>query len=378
MPRKDDRLFVKNAFRHYRKNYDLTEVRPGMAILFGLAVILGWVIWKGNHPDPSLIALDVIASGGESQPAGPVDRGPVPENLTLEGWKESPLRSFDPDTLYEKINGREGYYKSFGFERLHFVTLEQEGSPSTIVDLELFDLGKPVNALGAYNGERDAKASPEVGERGLTHYARNALYLTRGRFYLRAVGSDESEPVLEALRKVRARFEADLDGEPLPWSYALFMGKLELPPDAIAYFAENAFGFSDFATEVNVGRLPDETELFVKVAKDADEAARIATSFNEGFASYGTVKADGFVEDQYIQTLSKTDSTGAWVYGVRGAPKLEAAKAGLARLATALDGLPVPEREARRAAPSDEANAPAPSAEPESEFDYDSVEAGEE
>lgn len=374
MPRDQDRVFAKNPFRHYRKTYDLTEARVGAVVLLGLAAILAWVIYAGQHPDPRLLALDVVDPGENGKAAGPVDRGPLPEDLVLEGWLERPVRVFGPKSLYEKINGREGYYKSFGFERLYFVTLERSGEPTTLVDLELFDLGTPANALGAYNGERDEATSPEVGARGLAHFARNALYLTRGRFYLRAVGSSESEAVIAALEKVRARFEQDLAGEPLPWSYALFLGKLELPPDAIAYYAKNAFGFSDFATEVHAGRLADETELFVKATASPEAAAEIARAFDEGFASYGEVKAEGFVEDRYIQTVSKASAQDAWVYGVRGAPDLAAAKASMARLGRALAGFPAPAVE--RTAPGE--GGANPSAEPGGgEAAYDSVEAGE-
>lgn len=376
MPRKDDRVFVKNGFRHYRKTYDLTEVRIGAVLLLGLAVVVAWVMYKGQHPDPSLAALDVVAAGVTEVK---VDRAPLPTELTIEGWKEGPVRVFEFKNLYEKINGREGYYKSFGFERLHFVTLEKEDDPTTIVDLELFNQSKAVNALGAYNGERDKEATPEVGEQGLTHYSRNALYLTRGQYYLRAVGSDESEPVLKQLAHVRTRFEAELDGEALPWSYALFLGKLELSPDAIAYFTENAFGFADFAADVNVGRLKDETELFVKVATDEGAATKLAEQFNQGFLGYGQAKAGGFVEDRYIQTISKAASQGPWAYGVKGAPDIAAAAAGLKRLAEALSGFPVPQVDAARdRAPEDALQ----NTKPESQADpgepsYDSLEGGE-
>lgn len=375
MPRKDDRVFVKNGFRHYRKTYNLTEVHIGMVLLLGLALVVAWVIVKGQHPDPSLTALDVVAVGVKEVK---VERGPLPKDLAMEGWKEGPVRVFEFENLYEKINGREGYYKSFGFKQLHFMTLELEGAPNTIVDIELFNLDKAVNALGAYNGERDKEAAPKVGDQGLTHYSRNALYMTRGQYYLRAVGSDESEPVLQELRHILARFEADLDGEALPWSYALFLGKLNLAPDAIAYFTENAFGFSDFATDVNVGRLADETELFVKISADNAAASKLAEQFNQGFLGYGEAQAGGFISDRYIQTLSKTASQGPWVYGVRGAPDVAAASAGMQRLARALEGFPVPQVEPAPAKPPEDDYAdPTPDSEIDpGEPSYDSVEPG--
>ena len=107
---KADRLFNPHGRRHYRKNYDLREVPIGLVIIVGLVAVGGWVVYKGAHPDPSLLALDVVPSGtalaavapAASEPEG---RGPFPEDLAVDGWKESGVRNFGPDTLYVKING---------------------------------------------------------------------------------------------------------------------------------------------------------------------------------------------------------------------------------------------------------------------------------
>ena len=346
---KADRLFNPHGRRHYRKNYDLRELPVGLAILVGLVGIGGWVAYKGAHPDPSLLALDVVPAGDKgASDKGAVkaeDRGPFPKELSADGWKESAVRSFDPDTLYVKINGRAGYYKSFGVRMLYFMSLEKEDDPATVVDLELYDHGTAENALGAYNGERGADNQPEVTDQGLTHYARNALYLTQGRFYLRAVGSDESPPIIAQLKKVRARFEAELEGEPLPWSYALFIGKMGFKPGALSYAAENAFNFG-FARAVNVARLKDETELFVVLAADDKAAQALASKFVAGFKEYGSEVKPGWVQDQYIQTIATARGKGRWVFGVRGAPNLGAAQSGLARLTEGLDGFAVPEASA--------------------------------
>lgn len=361
MARNDDRVFVKNPFRHYRKTYNLNEAYAGIPILVGLALIAGWVGYKGQHPDPGLTALDVMITG---TPALVVDRGPLPGDLTLQGWSAGDVRIFDPSDVYKKINGRAGFYKSFGFERLIFVSLQTKTGERRFVDIELFDLGKSVNALGAYNGERDKDATPTVGAQGLSHISRNALYLTRGQYYLRAVGSDESAPVLAQLDHLRSRFEADLEGEALPWAYSLFLGRLKLNPDKIAYFAENAFGFSEFASDVNVGRIDEETELFVKFTASDAEAQAIAEQFNSGFASYGAVVAEGFVEDQYIQTLSKATQLERWVYGVRAARDVATAKAGLERMRAALTDFALPQAVAAPL-PKPEPSEPAETYEPE-------------
>jgi hypothetical protein len=337
---KQDRVFIKDGLRHYRRRYSMTEVRIGAGILVVLAAVLAWVLYKGAHPDPGLMALEVV-NPGQAPSRAPAERGPVPEGLALEGWKETGLKVYDPSNVYEKIDGREGYYKSFGFQRLHVLTLEKVEDPTTLVDLELFDLGTGENALGAYSGELGQGMQPEADAGGLAHYAQNALYLTRGRYYLRALGSADDAVIRGQLERVRARFTEGMEGEPLPWAFQLFVGKLGLGPGALGYLAENAFGFSDFAADVHTGRLADESELFVKACADPGAAKAVAQQFQAGFLGYGKAKGP-WVEDEYISTLSGAVPVGAWVVGVRGAPDVKAAEASLAHLKGALEGFPVP------------------------------------
>ena len=61
---RDDRVFVSDGRRHFRRTYSRTEVRAGLAVLLGLALLLVWVGWKGAHPDPSLFGEGVVPPGG--------------------------------------------------------------------------------------------------------------------------------------------------------------------------------------------------------------------------------------------------------------------------------------------------------------------------
>src|SRR5262249_61936292 len=105
------------------------------------------------------------------------DRAPFPSNLALGGWTEGQIAHYDSTNLYIKIDGREDYYKSFGFKRLHWVSLGRADGTTT-VDIELYDLGSAANALGAYAGERPADVAPTVDAKGMWHHARNASFAT--------------------------------------------------------------------------------------------------------------------------------------------------------------------------------------------------------
>jgi Family of unknown function (DUF6599) len=358
-----DRVLVKDGRRHHRPVYSRTEFRLGMVLLAGLAGLVSWVVWRGAHPDPELFSMEenlaepggsvtvlesrpapsLTGAAAPSAPAATADRGPLPEGLAGDGWTEGPVSTFGVDDLYVKIDGREGYYKSFGFRQLWFVSLSRADDPATVVDVEVYDLGEVGNALGAYAGERPQGGKPDIVADGLSHLDRNALCVTRGHFYIRAIGSDEGPVVRKELEKLRGVLEDGIEGAALPLTFGLFVGQLGMGPDQVSYVAENAFSFG-FASDVYVARLEDDTELFVVRKETEEDAKALANRFHEGFLGYGSAidpsLGVSWTEDRYIRTVAGAKHVGRWTIGVRGAPDRGAAEDGVRKLDDAVRRFP--------------------------------------
>ena len=359
-PRNDDRIFNRDGLRHYRRTYSLTEVRIGLAILALLGAIAAWVAWKGKHQDPELFSLDpaLLDKGDTAQPASSgaapssarrasgqnatarpnpsTERGPVPAGLAGPGWSEQTFSSFDPDTLYEKINGREGYYKSFGFQMLYFIALSKDDDETMTVDIEMYDLGSQANALGAYAGERQPDVESVLSDAGLGHTARNAMFLVRGRFYIRAVGADENDVIKAQLAHLQSVLDAGIEAEALPWGYAIFAGQMGLDPGKVGFVPENAYSFG-FAKNVFNVQIDDEgAELFMVATESEDAARALARQFAEGFASYGEAKASDaevqWIADRYLGNISGVKAVRTLVIGAYSVAELDNARAQLARL----------------------------------------------
>lgn len=394
----EERVFVSQGRRHYRRSYSATEMRIGFVILLGLALVLAWVVWKGAHPDPELFStgaeqlteaprrtsepverpargtpgvgtpgvgttgvggavLPYAAQGygnpeaaapapttASAPPAAAGDRGALPAGLAAAGWAEGPITQFDATNLYVKIDGREGYYKGFGFQRLHCVTLTALDDDSRTVDIEMYDLGKAENALGAYAGERGDGIEPITRRGGVHHFDRNALFLARGPFYVRAVGSEESPSVRAELDQLLRVLEADLAGKSLTGPHGLFVDALGFDAGKVAYTPENAFSF-EFADSVYSATLSDnETELFVVLTRSPAAARELSGRFNAGFLEYGSAAGDSagvaWARDRYIGTVAGTDASGVWLIGVRGAPDVATAGREISRLRRAVQSVP--------------------------------------
>ncbi len=133
----------------------------------------------GARPSAKSVSLTLTSVEASARP------GVLPKPLAPEGWSEGSISRFGPDNLYEKINGREGLYKGFGFRELTFASLAADDDPTLAIDIELYDLGEPINAVGCYAAERQPDAETELTEVGLQHVARNGLFMTRGKYYVR-------------------------------------------------------------------------------------------------------------------------------------------------------------------------------------------------
>jgi hypothetical protein len=349
-----ERVFIKDGFRSYRRTYRVHEVYWGLSSGVVLLGIVGWVAWKGEHPDPSLFDMSA-ALGGEAPPTGAEApgsdaRGPLPSGLARGGFSEGKIGEYSSDNLYVKINGRAGFFQSFGVKTLHTVTLEAapEGNPKS-VDIEVYDLAESRNAIGAYNGERPPGVDSVASPGSTHHFDRNAGFLARGRYYIRFIGSDESELVVAEVRRLLELFRSELPGEELPWAFSLFVDQLKLDPARVTYVKNNAFSFG-FAKDVFTASLSpadstEDMEVFVVASKDDAAASTLAAAYLDGFASLGaaagkTSSGAPLFKDEFLATYSTARATERWVVGVRGAPGAESAGEMLERLVIGVAALP--------------------------------------
>jgi hypothetical protein len=241
----------------------------------------------------------------------------------------------------------------------------------------LYDLGASENALGAYTGELTANAQPGLDEGGMSHISRNAMFLSRGRYYLRAIGSDEGKLVQAKLDVLRSRFVKQIEGSQLPWAYGLFVAYMSLKPSDISYVRENAFSF-EFAYDVYQAKIDENSYLFISAQTDAKIAEQLSKKYvEEGFLSYGekvedeesTATKEGsisrpvgkivpetqpgngvahqastakivWVQDRYINTYATAIAVERWVIGVQGVTTLQMARNSLKKLHNAVSKMP--------------------------------------
>jgi hypothetical protein len=361
---------VFNTFRRrpLRPFYSLRETQLGFGVVVVLGLLAGWIVWRGAHPEPGLFATDeqLLSAHGstiaiyerplelwtESPARGAAPQlAPFPDGVVSPGWQISqPPQMFDAATLYNKIDGRETFYKAYGFQKLHFLSLAATAPGGLGIDLELFDLGSNANALGALVAELSNPDTTTVHLTGqaLWYTTRNGGFLAQGRYYARLIGSEDHDAIREKIAGLRDALLAGLPGEPLPWAYDVFVRRLQLSPAKLQYFAENAFSFA-FANEFYVAGLPGEdTELLLSRRADPAAATQLAQQLATGFTGFGQRLPDApagtvLVRNEYTSAIDGVRAHGRYVTGVRFAKTAALAQQWLDRLAGHLDAAREPE-----------------------------------
>lgn len=349
-----DQIFTSKGRRHFRRTYSAAEFRVSLVVLAALIGIGSWVAWRGRNPDAQRLLVDqsVIPQESRALPerASPQSATsttakphPVGPQWAKSGWRLLKTKRYSAENMYEKINGRDSFYRSFGCKGLVFATLTDEKNSTNTVDLEMFEMGELKNALGVYAGERQPEAKVELRNGTMGHRAQNALFLVRGGYYLRAIGSSENKEVLAQLAHVWTETGKTIPAESLPWAYELFSTQLKLPASQVAYFRESAFSFG-FAKDVYIGKRSDGGQSFASAATSAEAARALATQYATAFSNAGEkLKPSAgvqWIKENYINTVSGAKAVSSLVIGVYRMPDQKTAQAALAALEQAARALP--------------------------------------
>ncbi len=123
----------------------------------------------------------------------------------VKGWKPvSEVLSYNPDNLYEYINGAADQFIAYGFQELRSRDL---ASDSLQVTVDIYDMGTRLNAFGMYKTERPSdEQSLPIGTEAYVSPPYQCL-LFKENFYVKVnafegeITNENGKPLLEAITK---------------------------------------------------------------------------------------------------------------------------------------------------------------------------------
>ncbi len=188
-----------------------------------------------------LFAVVLIATGSTVKlNADEINMGAIfPQ---LDGWTQKGKPDiYNPDNLFEYIDGAADIFLSYDFRELAALTYENKDKHTFTVDI--YRHGDDKNGFGIYSAEKPQKGDfIKVGTQG--YYEKGILNFLKGNYYVKMSGFDLGEKDREILMQAANALAGVLKGTTLfPKALELFPkeGKIE---GSERYIAENFMGHS--------------------------------------------------------------------------------------------------------------------------------------
>ncbi len=321
------------------------ETRLSMAVLALLAMMGAGLIVGQFQINPGVVALRP-ESQQQAQPAES-DRRALIDTAGSEITPFSLPERFDPDRLYEKINGRADLYLSSGFASLKTQRFSVDKSAGAWVEVFVYDMATPENAFSVFSMQRreDAQAAGIVPN---AYRTENAMFLAHDQFYLEVIGTDASEALQQAIGLLAKAFVQAHGGATVanaPGSGLFPEGGLQA--ESLQLVTANAFGYEQLDRIYTAEYLVDGKRLtaFVSDRQTAEAASALAVEYRQTLVSYGASTIDaplpveGSAVVQFFDVYEIIFSRGRYLAGVHEAGSLEVAGTLAGQLAGHLERL---------------------------------------
>ncbi len=217
----------------------------------------------------------------------------LPEDNAVPGWAQSrEARSFDPDSLFELINGAAESYFVYGFMEAVAAEYANPQQPSPMV-LELYRMKDARNAFGIYRSELNPDADfLQVGAEG--YLAETALNFWAGPYYAKIVVYEDDAALRREMTQFALRL-AEQIGEPgsLPPEVALLPAENQVPYSA-RYLPMDVLGqtYLSDAFEAKYRSGESESRLVLLSLGDRAAAGEALARYREFIAGSGEVYRD--------------------------------------------------------------------------------------
>jgi hypothetical protein len=328
-----------------------TQKVVGYSILAALGVISIWLLVQQSHFNPAVtVALRGAKAQGRLQGAtGQASAATATLIPEVPGFTPlAPAQSFGPDNLSDKIDGKAELYLSSGFKEMSCRSFNvADPSGKAYVEAFVYDMGSAPNAFAVFSGQR-RPGSPNIPLTANAYATSNALYFTRGPFYVEIVADRSSAALQNSLKTYAEATLAKMpaEGKGGATKAADLFPKEGLTSDTVRLNASDVFGLEGF-NNVFTGEytLKNGTATAFLAERDTPEQAKAdAGRYLKFLTTNGYQKIKSPAAPEGIELLKLDNSyeiilvQGRFLAGVHDASSLEAAQELVEKVRTALKG----------------------------------------
>lgn len=198
----------------------------------------------------------------------------VPDQIM--GWKVQEESFYDPETIFDYIDGAGEVYRAYNFKLLLARRYSEETQPDIFVDL--FNMGSGKDAFGVFTHDREGEEIP-IGQGAV--YKGGLLSFWKDRFFVSLYSEEETVEAKKALFALGEEIaEAVPEESVLPRIVSLVPEK-NLNDNRIHYFHNHLIlNYHYFVADQNILLLDQETEAVLAFYGDRGETAVLVVDYH--------------------------------------------------------------------------------------------------
>jgi hypothetical protein len=207
----------------------------------------------------------------------------VLDGLTLNGE----IKQFNPDNLWEHIDGADQQYLNFGCQSLTAVSYH-DSTRAVDLSIELYAMQDELSAFGVYASQKPASAkSVDIGADA--YCSGSELNFYKGLFYARLSVSPAQESNLSILLKTANDMTTRIDSSgSVPELFAVFP-KENVVPGSFGYLPDGILGIKGLSRGLTLKYMIQETEVAIYLIRTetADRVTALSDTFTTAYARQG-------------------------------------------------------------------------------------------
>ena len=311
----------------------MTEIYVGSVILLVLVIVAAGVFVKQFHYDRAVF-LGAAPSGSAVEPSAPLSPA-VNTFVDLPG-ELTPLSApevFNPDNLYDKIDGKAELYLSAGALGMRCQRFALKNDPKTWMEFFVYDMDNLRQSFAVYSMQQRADAQL-LDLATYAYKTKNALFFCCGRYYVEAVTASPTEEMMAAMLLVSRQIVARNPPQETRLAELDLFPSEHLAPNSYIFQPADAFGFDQFKNIFSARYTVNGAEVmaFLTVRPTAEEATALSAAYqqflltNGGRNLPGAGKVPAASLAEMLGSVELVFSRGKVVGGVHAAPSAEAAE----------------------------------------------------
>lgn len=256
------------------------ETAVGVVILLALGGIALWVLHAQSRFDPAILTPVAIKDSSPAGSAEAVAEGKVLQEAVAQGMRPlTPLESFGPETLSEKIDGKAELYLSAGFQQMLCQRFVKSNDTASWMEVFVYDMADLRNAFSVYSSQRRADAQ-DAPFTQFAYHSQNALFFVHGRFYVEIIASNQG--MLGEMLDYGARFvSVGITGASGEVAEMKLFPAEGLEHGSITLLSSDVFGFDGLDQVFIATYKLDGVSMtaFISRRKDQQEATALVASY---------------------------------------------------------------------------------------------------